>query len=106
MNFNRFFFFFQAEDGIRDGTVTGVQTCALPIFSLKALKPSSVNGAGERSSQAAKDVNGRPAFLMISAIFSKPCFSGITLEKRTRSRVKPGSAPTPQEYWLTPGMKR
>src|SRR2546427_13295869 len=28
-----FFFFFQAEDGIRDLTVTGVQTCALPIFS-------------------------------------------------------------------------
>src|SRR6266487_6070268 len=27
----RFFFFFQAEDGIRDGRVTGVQTCALPI---------------------------------------------------------------------------
>src|SRR5689334_9425758 len=26
-----FFFFFQAEDGIRYGTVTGVQTCALPI---------------------------------------------------------------------------
>src|SRR6267143_3232088 len=28
-----FFFFFQAEDGIRDGTVTGVQTCALPILA-------------------------------------------------------------------------
>src|SRR5713226_5604849 len=27
----RVFFFFQAEDGIRDGRVTGVQTCALPI---------------------------------------------------------------------------
>src|SRR5690625_6891978 len=26
------FFFFQAEDGIRDGHVTGVQTCALPIL--------------------------------------------------------------------------
>src|SRR5207249_8391688 len=26
-----FFFFFQAEDGIRDRNVTGVQTCALPI---------------------------------------------------------------------------
>src|SRR2546430_11279399 len=26
------FFFFQAEDGIRDLTVTGVQTCALPIY--------------------------------------------------------------------------
>src|SRR5207247_8419352 len=29
-----FFFFFQAEDGIRDPLVTGVQTCALPIFLL------------------------------------------------------------------------
>src|SRR2546430_7654432 len=27
-----YFFFFQAEDGIRDLTVTGVQTCALPIL--------------------------------------------------------------------------
>src|SRR6266487_7001726 len=31
MNDIFFFFFFQAEDGIRDGRVTGVQTCALPI---------------------------------------------------------------------------
>ena len=29
-----FFFFFQAEDGIRDYKVTGVQTCALPILSV------------------------------------------------------------------------
>src|SRR5207248_8936339 len=36
-----FFFFFQAEDGIRDRTVTGVQTCALPIFEAerRALEP-------------------------------------------------------------------
>src|SRR2546430_6354988 len=31
INMILFFFFFQAEDGIRDLTVTGVQTCALPI---------------------------------------------------------------------------
>src|SRR5574344_2562609 len=31
-----FFFFFQAEDGIRDDLVTGVQTCALPISVLVA----------------------------------------------------------------------
>src|SRR5258707_11207469 len=31
-----FFFFFQAEDGIRDIGVTGVQTCALPIYVLAA----------------------------------------------------------------------
>src|ERR1019366_8505150 len=37
-----FFFFFQAEDGIRDWSVTGVQTCALPIWG-----PDSFNdGAG------------------------------------------------------------
>src|SRR5438132_5240873 len=31
-----FFFFFQAEDGIRDHCVTGVQTCALPICAPRA----------------------------------------------------------------------
>src|SRR2546427_4385851 len=31
------FFFFQAEDGIRDLTVTGVQTCALPIWPMRPL---------------------------------------------------------------------
>src|SRR5438876_6027870 len=30
----KFGFFFQAEDGIRDGRVTGVQTCALPIWDI------------------------------------------------------------------------
>src|SRR3712207_6977843 len=30
----QYFFFFQAEDGIRDIGVTGVQTCALPILAL------------------------------------------------------------------------
>src|SRR5687767_15181263 len=30
-----FFFFFQAEDGIRDKLVTGVQTCALPIYAFR-----------------------------------------------------------------------
>src|SRR6266699_5926572 len=32
------FFFFQAEDGIRDADVTGVQTCALPIFAIRRLR--------------------------------------------------------------------
>src|SRR3712207_7215824 len=34
-----FFFFFQAEDGIRDIGVTGVQTCALPIFIVQEVMP-------------------------------------------------------------------
>src|SRR5216684_7605432 len=34
-----FFFFFQAEDGIRDVAVTGVQTCALPISLAREARP-------------------------------------------------------------------
>src|SRR6267154_2372916 len=35
------FFFFQAEDGILDGRVTGVQTCALPISKTRESKDTS-----------------------------------------------------------------
>src|SRR6266508_5603978 len=37
------FFFFQAEDGIRDGHVTGVQTCALPIWPWSPMSQCTVN---------------------------------------------------------------
>src|SRR3712207_7631739 len=39
---DRSFFFFQAEDGIRDIGVTGVQTCALPIFCSPAALMKSI----------------------------------------------------------------
>src|SRR5690554_7374241 len=42
-----FFFFFQAEDGIRDADVTGVQTCALPIFGGTSGKGSSDGATGD-----------------------------------------------------------
>src|SRR5256886_3115161 len=46
----RYVFFFQAEDGIRDLTVTGVQTCALPILASTPfdLKGKTVFVAGHR----------------------------------------------------------
>src|SRR6266542_1014806 len=53
-----FFFFFQAEDGIRDATVTGVQTCALPIFRGKEMADVIFNGSGSR-----KPVNAAEATL-------------------------------------------
>src|SRR2546430_12052566 len=48
-----FFFFFQAEDGIRDLTVTGVQTCALPISGLRqgALNPRGPRGLARRDAR-------------------------------------------------------
>src|SRR2546422_2873296 len=42
-----FFFFFQAEDGIRDVAVTGVQTCALPIFLFAVALGSSLAPVGD-----------------------------------------------------------
>src|SRR5205085_4811232 len=50
-----FFFFFQAEDGIRDLTVTGVQTCTLPIWLL--LRPPYRRPDGRGTGPA----SGRPA---------------------------------------------
>src|SRR2546430_10634618 len=49
-----FFFFFQAEDGIRDLTVTGVQTCALPIFGPIGLRGSQKAGR-QRLAQLRED---------------------------------------------------
>src|SRR2546430_1913919 len=48
------FFFFQAEDGIRDLTVTGVQTCALPISGLRA---AAADVAGQRALR--RDIEGQ-----------------------------------------------
>src|SRR5690625_7380092 len=53
-----FFFFFQAEDGIRAGHVTGVQTCALPISSPSnrlVTEPSSKTARMARASRGAID---------------------------------------------------
>src|SRR5256885_11594416 len=51
-----FVFFFQAEDGIRDYKVTGVQTCALPIFELKDIQlPESMQRAMARQAEAERE---------------------------------------------------
>src|SRR5438270_13297654 len=44
-------FFFQAEDGIRDLTVTGVQTCALPICSRSTTGWCATTGAGRSAAR-------------------------------------------------------
>src|SRR5437762_3887870 len=62
-----FFFFFQAEDGIRDTSVTGVQTCALPIYfgvlSLVAL--------------AALNTGNNLLFLILASLIALILMSGI-----------------------------
>src|SRR5256885_9859979 len=54
-------FFFQAEDGIRDYKVTGVQTCALPIFRraiIAALRPASAPDAARAWDDTARAFPG------------------------------------------------
>src|SRR2546429_4253650 len=63
MVFLYFFFFFQAEDGIRDVAVTGVQTCALPI--------SIRNNVSIVGSQVASALRGSQAGLL------KACDSNV-----------------------------
>src|SRR2546429_3821599 len=46
-----YFFFFQAEDGIRDVAVTGVQTCALPIYVFGPYNRAMLEGQIERIAQ-------------------------------------------------------
>src|SRR5438876_4095891 len=56
------FFFFQAEDGIRDGRVTGVQTCALPIYYRRAAGAAVVHrfgGARNARRDGARNSRGR-----------------------------------------------
>src|SRR2546430_3788865 len=48
------FFFFQAEDGIRDLTVTGVQTCALPIYFRSRLGDGRKRGGATKARHARK----------------------------------------------------
>src|SRR5207245_5686778 len=54
-----FFFFFQAEDGIRDATVTGVQTCTLPILSglVGRLRPGTQHHQPHQMERTAEELS-------------------------------------------------
>src|SRR5256884_3001720 len=57
-------FFFQAEDGIRDVAVTGVQTCALPICLADGRRTGVGSHLSEHAGQEMKHVPGR-RFMML-----------------------------------------
>src|SRR2546429_2471133 len=83
-------FFFQAEDGIRDVAVTGVQTCALPIF-LRVL------GGGEFLGPPAVQPRGTErTFTMIRRSFlgmlSAGSFAGLFTAGRSAAATKIGRA--------------
>src|SRR5258708_27102210 len=54
-------FFFQAEDGIRDDLVTGVQTCALPIFTIVAAAGATLSASVSAGQTAQFNLQATPA---------------------------------------------
>src|SRR5207344_3074628 len=69
------FFFFQAEDGIRDADVTGVQTCALPIFvvDLDGVRQAMLRG------------NGAPIHTLDNAFYKAYSAASLTLGRKENS---------------------
>src|SRR5256886_3543170 len=64
-----FFFFFQAEDGIRDLTVTGVQTCALPISSRST---STITKEASMNKLTLRDLDVRGQRVLVRVDFNVP----------------------------------
>src|SRR5256885_3397711 len=62
------FFFFQAEDGIRDYKVTGVQTCALPIYEIRQHRQENLIVLKQDLRFALRSLRRQPAFTAIVVI--------------------------------------
>src|SRR5712691_12729565 len=100
---HHFFFVFQAEDGIRDLTVTGVQTCALPIWRLcppppPFTSPSRRAPARHRSRRSEERRVGKECRSRWSPYHSKKnqsktqAINGV-VEKIIRRTIKPTTKP-------------
>src|SRR2546430_2988445 len=84
------FFFFQAEDGIRDLTVTGVQTCALPISPGEGELGERVGGRPGTSTAGSTEhyatQNLRAAFVLLLP-FAAGCGNDATTPRSEERRV-------------------
>src|SRR5688572_32743938 len=90
-----FFFFFQAEDGIRDLTVTGVQTCALPIWRFASQTVDLVAARANRRNPWFVSIHGAPEGIALfsSSVVLMPGQTARSEERRVgkecRSRWSP-----------------
>src|SRR3712207_6992128 len=84
------FFFFQAEDGIRDIGVTGVQTCALPIFIATMATIFGVAEEGVEITNAIQSLFtplSAISFMVFSLLYA-PCCAAIGAVKRETNSAK------------------
>src|SRR5437868_13463450 len=89
MNLFYIFFFFQAEDGIRDRNVTGVQTCALPI---SVAQPVAVR-PGQRGGNVAALPAARPGQPAPAARPGQPTPARPGMETRQPAAAGHGAPP-------------
>src|SRR3989454_3982871 len=103
--YSLFFFFFQAEDGIRDYKVTGVQTCALPISPRQLHRPRarwSCRGGDRRGSPPPPAPPPPPG--------SAPCRCPApppppACPRTTTARARPRAAPARRAAPRAPGTR-
>src|SRR5688500_20246058 len=88
-------FFFQAEDGIRDYKVTGVQTCALPISAL--LMALLLAGNGNSSSTSVRNIASNSA-MSSAAGLALPATSPSATRSEERRGGREGG-PRPSRGW-------
>src|SRR5699024_7695496 len=108
-----FFFFFQAEDGIRDRNVTGVQTCALPIWIAKrtagqrrrALTTTSRSAADSRP-QISPTVRGRKGSGCLREEANSPSADSTRLScsSRASSSPRPTGRMSSASSWRLPRL--
>src|SRR5260370_25470157 len=90
------FFFFQAEDGIRDSSVTGVQTCALPISIWAGLAVNTWPGSTPGR------VGPRPEANSVSTSLACAGAAAVTSEKSTEWTIA-GPVAVEACSWVPPG---
>src|SRR5690606_990558 len=98
-----FFFFFQAEDGIRDFHVTGVQTCALPILPKLESRWPSYRHNWHRSATLARDADAlltQLADLDLAAIPHSPQPGAATLDCHALAAFDPARQRNILRRWL------
>src|SRR3989440_6979041 len=84
----RFFFFFQAEDGIRDLIVTGVQTCALPILINKLYLDILKTILAHTGSLINQKFRGRPTITEVTSSNESREFPSLATALVTRSEER------------------
>src|SRR5258708_19503976 len=108
-------FFFQAEDGIRDDLVTGVQTCALPIYATRVTADVPDEASRQADKQLVEEVYGvditqaRPIDVVNKLAGRTAIFfmngDDDTITPLAGMQALYRSASNPKQYWVVPGAQ-